>query len=379
MQVHYSSAAVFLLLSMCLCLFTGILLLLFAPRAANKSNFLLGIYFLGFAYTMGVVYLIFTRQIVWLPHLYRTGHFSWMLCIPLAYLYVRVTVKPQPLAWSDLVHLLPLTVFLIDYTPFLFSSAAYKLVQIRADLENLEFSNSFRQGWLFPPHAHVIARLVIISFYGLLQLRLLLRLDKNDKQEKRKMYNWLITFSILQLLPVPIGIFSMLTSIAYVWCTCVPPAGAAFLASINLFLYPQVLYGMQSSQTPKVHPPALPKAVTEDAPVNKKKALLEKLMAESKPWLNNNYTLADLANALQMPLHQASALINQATGTNFNDYINQYRINYAIDLIKAGKTVHLNMKGISELCGFNNRNTFTIAFKKVTGISPSAFLETLRR
>lgn len=382
MQVHYTPASIFLLLSLCLCFLIGMVLLVFAPRNTNKSNFLLGAYFLTFGYTIGVIYLIFTQQILYLPHLYRTGHFSWLLCIPLAYLYVRVIVKQQPLAWGDLVHLLPLTIFLIDYMPFLLSTATFKLEQIKADLQNLEISNSFRQGWLFPPHAHVIARLAIISFYGLLQLRLLLRVDKNDKQRNRKMYNWLLTFSVLQILPVPIGIFSMLTSIGYVWCTCIPPAAAAFLASVNLFLYPQVLYGMQSPE--KSHPapieeqPAPTLSVIQAVLVSQKKALLQKIMEESRPWLNSNYTLADLANDLQMSLHQASALINQATGKNFNDYLNQHRINYAIDLIKAGKAVNLNLKGISELCGFNNRNTFTNAFKKVTGMSPSEFLYTLR-
>ena len=196
------------------------------------------------------------------------------------------------------------------------------------------------------------------------------------------MYNWLLTFTILQILPVPIGIFSMLTSIAYVWCTCVPPAAAAFLASVNLFLYPQVMYGLQSPEpdepAPKADLAASSISATQDPLVNPKKALLEKLMAENRPWLNSNYSLAHLANDLQMSLHQASALINQATGTNFNDYMNQHRINYAIDLIKAGKTANLNMKGISDLCGFNNRNTFTNAFKKVTGMSPSEFLYTMR-
>lgn len=381
MQVYYTSAAIFVLLSMCLCLVAGMLLLVFAPRVANKANFLLGGYFLGFGYTLGVVYLIFTNQILLFPHLYRTGHFAWLLCIPLAYLYVRIIVKQQLLTWHDLVHFLPLTIFLIDYAPFLFSSTAYKLAHIRADLQNLEFSNSFRQGWFFPPHAHVAARLLIISFYGFLQFRLLARLGQQDIRSNPKRFAWLLTFSILQVLPVPIGIFSMLTNIAYVWCTCVAPAASALLASVNLFLYPQLLYGMEvpkaSQLTLKTDLPPPAKTNFQDAVLSSKKDQLEKLMAETKPYLNSNYSLADLANGLQLSLHQTSALINQATGRNFNDYINQHRINYAIGLIKAGKAADLNMKGIAELCGFNNRNTFTLAFKKFTGMSPSTFLDNM--
>jgi AraC-like DNA-binding protein len=219
-------------------------------------------------------------------------------------------------------------------------------------------------------------------------------LDINEIKKDRRTFAWLLTFSILQILPVPVGIFSMFTNIAYVWCTCIPPAAAALLAAINLFLHPQLLYGTQSpvakqpspveeppesiELAPIVQLPAPPKAVMDEALFNEKKELLEKLMAENKPWLNSNYALADLANDLRISVHQASALINQATGRNFNDYINQQRIDHAIALIKEGKSTDLNMKGIAELCGFNNRNTFTLAFKKFTGMSPSEFRDRMR-
>ena len=33
------------------------------------------------------------------------------------------------------------------------------------------------------------------------------------------------------------------------------------------------------------------------------------------------------------------------------------------------------LEAIAEESGFNNRNTFTVAFKKVTGLNPSEFLK----
>jgi len=97
-------------------------------------------------------------------------------------------------------------------------------------------------------------------------------------------------------------------------------------------------------------------------------------MKENRPFLNSNYSLKELAIDLNIPTHQASAFINQATGKNFNDYLNHKRIEYCLDFIKEGKAENLNMNGISQQCGFNNRNTFANAFKKFTGKLPSEYL-----
>ncbi|WP_315824616.1 helix-turn-helix domain-containing protein [Paraflavitalea speifideaquila] len=66
--------------------------------------------------------------------------------------------------------------------------------------------------------------------------------------------------------------------------------------------------------------------------------------------------------------------MNQTTGKHFNDYLNCQRIAYCLDFIRSGQAEHLNMNGISQHCGFNNRNTFAHAFKKVTGKLPSEYI-----
>ena len=60
---------------------------------------------------------------------------------------------------------------------------------------------------------------------------------------------------------------------------------------------------------------------------------------------------------------------------NFNDLINVRRIHHSITLIERGETEFKTLEAISFESGFKNRNTFTAAFKKVTGMSPSAYLK----
>lgn len=98
-------------------------------------------------------------------------------------------------------------------------------------------------------------------------------------------------------------------------------------------------------------------------------------LTRSQHYLKHGYTLQELSTSLSYPLHQLSALINQEYKSNFNELINKYRIEYAIEIIKKGQSGHLNMNGLAKQCGFNNRNSFSTAFKKFTGLTPSEYFK----
>ena len=105
------------------------------------------------------------------------------------------------------------------------------------------------------------------------------------------------------------------------------------------------------------------------------KTRLEELMDERKPFLKPGYCINDLAQDLKLPAYQLSAFINQVLGMNFNDYINNSRIRYCEQLIKSSLSSRIVVKDLAQLCGFNNRNSFTTAFKKFTGRTPSGYVK----
>ena len=100
---------------------------------------------------------------------------------------------------------------------------------------------------------------------------------------------------------------------------------------------------------------------------------MNELMEQRQPFLQPGYTISMFANDLNIPAYQLSALLNRQIGINFNDYLNGYRIKYCKGLIREGTVANLNLKGLSKQCGFSNRNTFTNAFKKFTGRTPSDY------
>lgn len=103
------------------------------------------------------------------------------------------------------------------------------------------------------------------------------------------------------------------------------------------------------------------------------KTSLEKMMVEEKPYLEPELTLSNLAARLGTNISVLSAVINTAFGKNFNDFVNEYRVEAVKKLLKDPSGSHLSLLGIGLECGFNSKSTFNRAFKKLTGAAPGDF------
>lgn len=91
-----------------------------------------------------------------------------------------------------------------------------------------------------------------------------------------------------------------------------------------------------------------------------------------------NYTQTKLAKELDTNSTYLSKIINMTKGMNFANYMNELRIDYAITRLKEDKVFRsYTIKAIAMDVGFNNAQSFSIAFHKKTGINPSYFLKQL--
>lgn len=99
------------------------------------------------------------------------------------------------------------------------------------------------------------------------------------------------------------------------------------------------------------------------------------VLQTGRNYLRPRYSIRDLSEETKIPVYRLSAYVNQCEEMNFNDYINRLRIGYCIELITSGRAEGLNLKGLAAQCGFSNRNTFTIAFKKFAGYNPSEYIK----
>ena len=69
-----------------------------------------------------------------------------------------------------------------------------------------------------------------------------------------------------------------------------------------------------------------------------------------------------------------SKIINYYKGENFSSYLNNLRIDYAINKLTTDKQyMKYTIQAIANETGFNSSESFSTAFYKKTGIKPSYF------
>ena len=100
-------------------------------------------------------------------------------------------------------------------------------------------------------------------------------------------------------------------------------------------------------------------------------------MQESRAYLRPDISLAIFAKEINIPQRTLSRAINGHLGCNFFEFVNRMRIEEAKTRLLSLKTSDYNIDSIYADCGFRSRSTFFMVFKKVTGLSPAAWLDVM--
>lgn len=104
---------------------------------------------------------------------------------------------------------------------------------------------------------------------------------------------------------------------------------------------------------------------------------LKKYMMEEKPFLNPSLTIQDVSKAIKIPVRDLSILINHKLEQHFYDFVNTYRIAYAMDILKDITKSKVTILEILYEAGFNSKSSFNTAFKKHTGNTPTSYRKSL--
>jgi AraC-like DNA-binding protein len=102
---------------------------------------------------------------------------------------------------------------------------------------------------------------------------------------------------------------------------------------------------------------------------------LIKAMEEDQAYLNPDLTLSELAKSIKTNTSVLSNTINQLYKKNFNDYINEFRVEAYKSKVNSSASKNMTLIGLAYECGFNSKSTFHRAVKKVTGLSPKELME----
>jgi len=242
---------------------------------------------------------------------------------------------------------------------------------------------------------------IVLSYiaYAMYSLRLLKQYVQTDTAELSPGYQltviwsrWLLHYLIIraslaflflpvQILKIHIYNFDLLLTI-YVWTMTIGMLLILLIASYfilrnpavfdTIFLTENIEQKILFSLLPTSIKPLISNQVFNEIKVECIRRL-EQAMVVDKHFLDNDLTQRKLADALQIPVHQMSRVLNQELGQNFNEYINTYRINYAKHLLSIKNNRGATVYGIAIDSGFKSESVFYTAFKHQTGCTPNQY------
>ena len=173
--------------------------------------------------------------------------------------------------------------------------------------------------------------------------------------------------------------------------------GTILLICLHLFVRPQILYGLyqpipQETDQINVTPREVdyPPSTSTYAPVYSGSSIhidaadqlrfkkqVELYFLDKKPFLHPEYSLDDMVSETKIPRYLLSAFINREYGMGFREFLNRYRVSYFKENLKNPEWTNLTLEAIGEECGFSSRSTFISNFKKITGQTPSEYINTV--
>ncbi|WP_322288279.1 helix-turn-helix domain-containing protein [Aquimarina sp. 2201CG5-10] len=119
--------------------------------------------------------------------------------------------------------------------------------------------------------------------------------------------------------------------------------------------------------------------VIDDQKVNMVLKGLDRLERQEY-FLNSDCNLRAIAKKVKTNATYLSKIINTHKGKNFNDYINDLRIDYALKRLKNDKKFRsFSIASIATEIGYKSDNSFTKHFKTKTGLNPSYYVKNIEK
>lgn len=102
---------------------------------------------------------------------------------------------------------------------------------------------------------------------------------------------------------------------------------------------------------------------------------IKQMMETSKPYTDPNLSLAQFSKMINSKSYIVSKVLNDTYGKSFRDFINEYRVRDFIQAVNGKRDKNQTFLYLAFDVGFNSKSTFNLAFKKVTGLSPSEYFK----
>jgi len=307
-----------------------------------------------------------------------------MLHGPFLYIYIQTLVSGRPqLSRTYLLHILPFVIFNL----YILISSFYPEVSGKLNIEQL--SQEYDPPFLFL--FFLILTALSGTAYLILTISLFKKLDikifNNYSSSTGIDLNWLrkliLVFGIVWTILVSVTIIHhVFRMFSMVFCT-----DGLFL-SLSVFVILIGYFGLKQKlifssedisinrENTKTHTKYASSRLTDSEARQYTEELIQ-YMESSKPYLNPDLSLSQLADEIDITSHYLSQVINEKFNHNFFDFINGYRVEAFKEKIKDPGYSNYSFLGIAFECGFNSKSAFNRIFKQTTGLTPTQYKKAL--
>jgi AraC-like DNA-binding protein len=332
----------------------------------------------------------------WLPLSYLLG--------PLLFYYVKTTLADNnKLEKWDWLHLLPAAFIVINCLPFTTlpfdqkANIAHEIVNVTENYK-LDFNFVSFEFILYSRSIHLLFYAIFSIGYFYLHSKRLLNEYSSRSSNHAILSRWIYLLCLMQIVIAinSIGHMSTLYGVQfnvlgipsttlftekYYFEIC---GGGFFIQNIFLFLFPKILYGNVSYtieegknniiEELKLN---LPKKQKETATIQDIEQIIQAYILNS-PFIQKDFSLSQMSFDLKIPERFLSNYFNKTLVISFSEWRKNLRIDYVCSLIEAGESKNLTIEAIATNAGFASRSKFIDAFKERKGMTPSAFIKSIK-
>lgn len=367
------------------CLMTAFLIRFRFNKDNSFSGHLLALTLFLIALCNCFYLLIIYGIINYFPVLYKMPAPITYLIFPLSYLYVRAVLHGnKSFRTIDVVHLIPFLFFVVNYFPFYLMDLDAKRELVFEITRNFALTYTGQDG-LLPEWINIACRAFMSILYLVFQWNLILSFFRQNQDIVSKQFSrvkkWVYDFTLIQT----IHSFSLLVLYAVnalIVLEVIPSVlhvhhvlgffvnGSFLVVSAYLLWNPKLLIGLPDLPLKHI-------GANYNSLRNGLQSIFDRIdlyLKQEREFLDADLTVNTLSKAVEIAPRRISYAISESEYDNFNDYINHLRIQFATEKIRAGYLNQYSVDALSETSGFNSKNAFYRAFKKIHHCTPGKYL-----
>jgi AraC-like DNA-binding protein len=356
-------------------------------KGRRISNILLALFFLSIALNLLDVFLALEGAYASSAWLFGWGSCLPLLFGPLIYFYtLSVLHKDFGITIKMGVHLLPFAILFLATEIYLVTRPQPVQQKLLSDItrHHIPTSISITSTLIFLQFlGYIVASLRLISYYKKMARQ---HFSSKEQIDVTWLSSTILFFLLIIVFTIVNGLLSQ-TSLATYFLAVFNAIILAMLVFVVIVLmralqkpwFFSVLSGDSSVEeaATAVRPPGTSLVENTGSKVSgeKEKIVQEVLqyMQTSKPYLEPQLSLEQLASKLSLKPRLLSQAINDILDQNFYDFINRYRISEASRLLTNPKDEKITILEVLYEVGFNSKSSFNTLFKKYTGLTPTEF------